>query len=478
MASEWAAAAGVPLPAAAGVRQLRAEDVVTANITKLCNKMVPGISDSTLQYCMKILSSRLAAGPSAVRSELHIIGKIRKMVDRQASSRPRDEADHNSNPQLIRAEELDQKRRLVRLERAVQRVRQSPLVKQTWSVFHLLYSLRNSSAGAPGGGPFRVIEPPSLAGDVTRSITAAAAAASAAAASGGGGAGLPEGEEASIILGTDSAFPPLRPGTKTDASSLAGGKSGGYANQREARQAELASSSGFRIGSFSHELSEQLLLRDIVFALQGIDGEYVKYDTAVKGYVVDASVGVPGSTRQLIRRICEGGWLFRQVSTFLARCNASHTTGLVHQGMCQAMQTEVTEYYRLIAVLKEQVNIDISSIGQDVEQLSLRRLCVRARSFVVISTTAWLFVQRGPLWLRCWRNKIARALGAWVVCALSAPVRSALCAAGGEHPRTHTHTHTHTHARTHTRKTHEAPPPPTTTTTGSSGCRTLSNACG
>eukprot|EP00750_Incisomonas_marina_P011288 INCI16365.5.p1 GENE.INCI16365.5~~INCI16365.5.p1 ORF type:complete len:430 (-),score=64.37 INCI16365.5:327-1616(-) len=232
------------------------------------------------------------------------------------------------------------------LENAFQRVRQSPLVKNTWSVMQLLYSLRDAgSAASGGGGLFRIIEPHDSSGGSTPL----------------------DGEEAGNIFGTDSAFPPLRPGKLDDEK----------VNRREAHQAEMATAHGFRIGSYSHELSEQLLLRDIVFALQGIDGEYVKYDTAVKGYVVDAGVGVPGSTRQLIRKICEGGWLFRQVSTFLARCNASHTTGLVHQGMCQAMQTEVTEYYRLIAVLKEQVNIDISSEGNDdVEQLSLRRLYI------------------------------------------------------------------------------------------------------
>lgn len=217
----------------------------------------------------------------------------------------------------------------------------------------LLYSLRNagSAAGAGGGGGlFRVIEAP------RDSFSASAPPL--------------DGEEAGNIFGTDSAFPPLRPGKGVEDEKK-------NTNRREAHQAEMATAHGFRIGSYSHELSEQLLLRDIVFALQGIDGEYVKYDTAVKGYVVDAGVGVPGSMRQLIRKICEGGWLFRQVSTFLARCNASHTTGLVHQGMCQAMQNEVTEYYRLIAVLKEQVNIDISSEGDDdVEQLSLRRLYI------------------------------------------------------------------------------------------------------
>ena len=233
-------------------------------------------------------------------------------------------------------------------------MRKSPLVKQTWSILQLLYSLRNgSNSSLASGRPFRVVGSNQ---DKTTEPTSSTGVA---------------GEEASTILGTDDAFPPLR--SKENESSK---------SKREAHRAEMATSHGYSIGSYSHEMSEQLLLRDIVFALQGIDGEYIKYDSAVKGYVVDAAVGVPGTTRQLIRKICEAGWLFRQVSLFLARCSASHTAGLVHQGMCQAMQTEVTEFYRLIAVLKEQVNIDISGQSDnngesgEIERLSLRRLYV------------------------------------------------------------------------------------------------------
>jgi len=343
-------AAAVPLPSSnkQPSKFQGAEDVVTANIVELCKKMVPTVTDDTIQYCMKILGSRLATGPTAVRSELHVLAKIRKLVERRMTKAARDAtaaADQNTNPQQAKNLYRKQRKQLRVLEEAVQRVRQSTLVKQNWAILQLLYSLRNAKASA-AGGPFRTIEP--LSGAQQESSPA-------------------DDDEPSNIFDSDAALPSLR--------APRGDVDGGL-NEKETRQAAMAKSHGYRIGSFSHELSEQLLLRDIVFALQGIDGEYIKYDSSVKGYVVDAGVGVPGSTRQLIRKICEGGWLFRQVSTFLARCNASHTTGLVHQGMCQAMQTEITEYYRLIAVLKEQVNIDIAAQGPDVEQLSLRRLYI------------------------------------------------------------------------------------------------------
>lgn len=240
---------------------------------------------------------------------------------------------------------------LQRLESSIQRVRRSPLVKHTWSVFKLLYSLRYF-AGKSGSISFRTI------GEKKSSSSSSSSTSKPDKAN--------EGEEASALLSTDNALP-----------SLSHDTGNGEQTRREAHQAKLAKEHGYRIASFSHELSEQILLRDVVFALQGIDGEYIKYDIALKGYVVDAGVGVPAPTRQLIRKICEAGWLFRRIMTFLEKCKSSHTAGLVEQGMCHAMQDEITEYYRLIAVLKEQVNIDSQVLEQShQDRLSLRRLYV------------------------------------------------------------------------------------------------------
>jgi gamma-tubulin complex component 3 len=58
-------------------------------------------------------------------------------------------------------------------------------------------------------------------------------------------------------------------------------------------------------GSF--EVPESVLLRDVVYAMQGIDGTYIKYDKAEDAFVVGKSHGVPNARRDLIGRICETG---------------------------------------------------------------------------------------------------------------------------------------------------------------------------
>ncbi|CAG8733732.1 5679_t:CDS:2, partial [Racocetra fulgida] len=80
-------------------------------------------------------------------------------------------------------------------------------------------------------------------------------------------------------------------------------------------------------------IPEALLLRDIVFIFQGIDGQYIKYDKS-SSYIIDS------------------------------------------KAFCSALQRELTEYYRFIAVLEAQV-AKVAD-GQQVESHgpSLKRLFV------------------------------------------------------------------------------------------------------
>ena len=39
-----------------------------------------------------------------------------------------------------------------------------------------------------------------------------------------------------------------------------------------------------------YEISEALLLRDVVFVFQGIDGQYIKFDKTTGSYLVDSKV--------------------------------------------------------------------------------------------------------------------------------------------------------------------------------------------
>ncbi|XP_010668610.2 gamma-tubulin complex component 3 [Beta vulgaris subsp. vulgaris] len=131
-----------------------------------------------------------------------------------------------------------------------------------------------------------------------------------------------------------------------------------------------------------NEISEEVLVRDVLYACQGIDGNYVKFDENVDGYILCDSIKVPRATRIMTRKLCELGWLFRRVKGHITDCMGRFPTedvGTVGQAFCAALQDELTEYYKLLAVLEAQSMNPIPLVSEGASSgnyLSLRRLSV------------------------------------------------------------------------------------------------------
>lgn len=202
----------------------------------------------------------------------------------------------------------------------------------------------------------------------------------------------------------DSA--PRRGGGESGGGELVGRESEDDQGERVARR---------RIAA---QTTERALLRDVLFAFQGIDGQHVKVSEGVsvqhdpahtvhpactlkhspspllpriptahqfskelEAYVLDPSLALPPSTRDLVCQLCEMGWLFGRVAGYVNRGAASagasvtvgrgagvgmaggrakggreRARGLLGQAFCSALQEELSDYYRLIAVLEAQLH--------------------------------------------------------------------------------------------------------------------------
>ncbi len=124
-------------------------------------------------------------------------------------------------------------------------------------------------------------------------------------------------------------------------------------------------------------MSEEDLLRDVIYTLQGIDGRYVKYDSVADSFQVDPRVGVPRATRDQISKICELGWIYKRVRDFVEAGGFSGGLVLqvfhIHkqysrlQAFAAAIDHELAYYYKLIAILEQQLTS---------QAMSLRRLMV------------------------------------------------------------------------------------------------------
>ncbi|KAL0339541.1 UNVERIFIED_CONTAM: Gamma-tubulin complex component 3 [Sesamum radiatum] len=131
-----------------------------------------------------------------------------------------------------------------------------------------------------------------------------------------------------------------------------------------------------------NEVTEVILVRDVLYACQGIDGKYVKFDEKADAYVLPELIKVPRATRIMVRKLCELGWLFRKVKAYITESMdrfPAEDVGTVGQAFCAALQDELSEYYKLLAVLEAQAMNPIPLVSENASSgnyLSLRRLSV------------------------------------------------------------------------------------------------------
>ncbi|XP_006460300.1 hypothetical protein AGABI2DRAFT_203257 [Agaricus bisporus var. bisporus H97] len=132
-------------------------------------------------------------------------------------------------------------------------------------------------------------------------------------------------------------------------------------------------------------ISERLLLRDALYLLQGISGKYVKISAPHEDsriiFLDDSKNVIPAPAKVLINRLAELGQLYGRVDFFIRQRESAAEVGMIEQSLCHHLQAQLTEYYRLIAILETQMtqNDDSQPSTEGTKNnsgLSLRRLDV------------------------------------------------------------------------------------------------------
>ncbi|CAM8969792.1 unnamed protein product [Rhodiola kirilowii] len=130
------------------------------------------------------------------------------------------------------------------------------------------------------------------------------------------------------------------------------------------------------------EVSEEVLVRDVLYTCQGVDGTYIRFDSKTGEYSLNDAIKVTRATKNIVRKLCELGGLFRRVKTYISESMdrfPAEDVGTIGQAFCAAMQDELSEYYKLLAVLESQSMNPIPLVSESATSgnyLSLRRLSV------------------------------------------------------------------------------------------------------
>ncbi|KZT12581.1 gamma-tubulin complex DGRIP91/SPC98 component [Laetiporus sulphureus 93-53] len=152
-----------------------------------------------------------------------------------------------------------------------------------------------------------------------------------------------------------SSRPSSKPSTSVDSTAqarLPKGKS----------KAEILREYRAKIGR--PHLLEHLILRDTLYLLQGISGKYVHFSPSATDdgnhelvFTDDPKYIISTPTRSLVHRLAEVGHLYMRVDAFVQEREGHGSVGMIEQSLCHHLQTQLTEYYRLIAVLESQMAV-------------------------------------------------------------------------------------------------------------------------
>ncbi|GFO47439.1 gamma-tubulin complex component [Plakobranchus ocellatus] len=147
-----------------------------------------------------------------------------------------------------------------------------------------------------------------------------------------------------------------------------------YPNPNQGKQSQALVHKG---DNTSLEISEQNLIKDMVYVLQGIDGQWVKYDSTKHMYKVDLEVGISKAFRRQILHSSKCGSFYNKIKAYMDNHSTDKAFGLVGQSFCAALHQELTEYLRLIAVIEAQLHQDMDpGLEETSSALTMGRLQV------------------------------------------------------------------------------------------------------
>lgn len=101
-------------------------------------------------------------------------------------------------------------------------------------------------------------------------------------------------------------------------------------------------------------VGEEAFLRDLIYVLQGLEGNLLLFSETEGQYVVNGRIRVSRPIRSLVKKLGEIGCDYRylQAQVGVHRENS----GVLRQSFCRAMAQELAEYLKLVAYLETSLN--------------------------------------------------------------------------------------------------------------------------
>lgn len=104
-------------------------------------------------------------------------------------------------------------------------------------------------------------------------------------------------------------------------------------------------------------------------------------------------------TKALIHKLAEVGYLYTRVDAFVREREGKSGVGMIEQSLCHHLQTQLTEYYRLIAILESQM-------GATDKAEDLLKPSGSAPTNDLAEAETGLTLKRLDVWINDWRLRM------------------------------------------------------------------------
>lgn len=115
-------------------------------------------------------------------------------------------------------------------------------------------------------------------------------------------------------------------------------------------------------------ISEDVLVQELIYSFQGIEGRILKLDSTY-GFQIDLTSNINRYHKQAVLRLSELGYLHNVVRRGLDEITLN-CAGRVADSLVAVLHKELSEYYRLIAIMQEEVNRSNGTMGYETVTLS------------------------------------------------------------------------------------------------------------
>lgn len=171
----------------------------------------------------------------------------------------------------------------------------------------------------------------------------------------------------------------------TSPSVSSSGGSNGVAYRHQQQQQQLSTTAAVNNKHIIVPTNNTVdpLVQDVIYALGGVSGQYLRKDIISGGYKLDAKTAgtLSACHAGAMLRVAELGYYHNWLVEFLKPSGGRTPLGLMGQGLCTMMHTDLTNYYGFVAMLQEEFNRNRAGGGDDsAEQrpltlLKLQMLC-------------------------------------------------------------------------------------------------------